>query len=214
MTINTKPMTYEIGQFVGYVPIEKPVDLTPDPDQNYVVLQTEPGREMTAQANLIMRKVPFYLPTVLRAARISARRHGAGDDHPDVAIPLFPRTLFVAESVVGAKLDLIRTSPGMRSDPFLHIGEWVAMLRPFDVQVVQYIEYGEREIFVRQSGRKVGPVYRPKLGEQVRFLADEVLGKFKGTVSNVDDDGRITLWVELMKRVVRVKTTADHIGPV
>jgi len=66
---------------------------------------------MTAQANLILRKVPFYLPTILRAARISARRHAEGEDHPDVAMPLFPRMIWSAKRSSKAKHDCIRSTP-------------------------------------------------------------------------------------------------------
>jgi hypothetical protein len=203
---------YEIGQFVGYVPVEEPVDLTPEPGARYLWLQTEPGREMTAQANLIMRRVPFYLPTILRSARISARRHAAGDDHPDVIIPLFPRTILISEKVVQAKETLIRSTPGMLSNPFMKFGDRFAVLRPLAMQVIQYIEAGERELYYRSKGRT--DVVIPKVGDNVKFLVDEVLGGQRGVVADVDEDGRISLLMEIMKRTVRVKTTADRIEPV
>lgn len=209
----TEPKTYQIGQFVGYVPVDDPVDLTPEAGARYLILQTEPGREMTAQANLILRKVPFYLPTILRPARISARRHGAGDDHPDVAVPLFPRTILISENVVNAKEGCIRSTPGMLSNPFMKFGDCFAILRPIAIQIIQYIEAGEREMYLRQRGRPT-IAFLPKIGEAVRFLVDEVLGGQRGIVSEVDDDGRISLLVEIMKRTVRVKTTADRIEPV
>ncbi len=206
--------TYEIGQFVGYVPVEDPVDLTPEPGARYLVLQTEPGREMTAQSNLVIRKVPFYLPTILRAARIPARRHAAGEDHPDVAVPLFPRTILISEKVVQAKEGMIRSTPGMLSNPFMKFGEYFAILRPLAMQVIQYIEAGERELYYRQRGRAGAPAYLPSVGDAVRFLVDEVLGGQRGVVADVDDDGRIGLLMEIMKRTVRVKTTSDRIEPV
>jgi len=208
------PTLYKIGQFVGYVPIEETIDLTPAPDATYFILHTEPGREMTAQANLILRKVPFYLPTILRAARISARRHAEGEDHPDVAMPLFPRMILVSEKVVEAKHDCIRSTPGMLSNPFMKFGEDFAIVRPIAMQVIQYIEAGEREMYYRKKGRKNAPVYIPKVGETVRFLVEEVLGGRRGVVADIDDDGRISLLMEIMKRTVRVKTTADRIEPV
>jgi hypothetical protein len=58
------------------------------------------------------------------------------------------------------------------------------------------------------------PVYTPKVGEEVRFMVDEVLGGRRGTVADIDDEGRISLLMEIMKRTVRVKTTADRIEPV
>jgi transcription antitermination factor NusG len=210
----TAPKLYEIGQFVGFVPIEETIDLTPALDASYFILQTEPGREMTAQANLILRRVPFYLPTILRSARISARRHAAGDDHPDVAVPLFPRTILISEKVVAAKEGRIRSTPGILSNPFMRFGEYFAVLRPVAMQAIHYIEAGEREIYYRQKSRKNQPIYIPKVGETVSFMVDEVLGGRRGTVAEIDDEGRISLLMEIMKRTVRVKTTADRIEPV
>lgn len=209
-----EPKLYEIGQFVGYVPVEEPVDLTPDPNASYYVLQTEPGREMTAQANLIMRKVPFYLPTVLRLARVSSRRVAAGDDRPDVAVPLFPRVILFAEKVVAAKGRTISSTPGMLSNPFMMFGDAFAICRPLAVQAIQYIEAGERELYWRAKGRKAPSGYMPKVGDNVSFLVEEVLGGQRGVVADVDDEGRISLLMEIMKRTVRVKTTADRIEPV
>lgn len=208
------PALYEIGQIVGYVPIEEPIDLTPEPGARYFWLQTEPGREMTAQTNLILRKVPFYLPTILKPARVSAIRHAACEDHPDIAISLFPRTIFISEKVVAAKECFIRSTPGLLSDPFMRFGEEFAMLRPAAVQAIRYIEAGERELYWRRKKRKNTSVYMPRVGESIRFMVDEVLGGRAGTVADIDDAGRITLLMEIMKREVRVKTTADRIEPV
>lgn len=210
----TEPKLYKIGDFVGFVPIEETIDLTPDPDARYLWLQTEPGREMTAQANLIMRKVPFYLPTMLRPARLPAHSHQAGEDHPDILAPLFPRTIFINEKVVESKERCIRSTPGMLSNPFVRFGEEFAVLQPRAMQAIQYIEAGERELYYRSKKRKNAPVYIPTIGEEVSFLVEEVLGGQRGTVAEVDDDGRITILMEIMKRTVRVKTTSDRIEPV
>src|ERR1700761_431016 len=124
-----QPMTYEIGQVVGYVPLEEPIDLTPDGDAEYLWLQTEPGREMTAQANLLLRKIPFYLPTILRPARLPTKKHLAKEDHPDVMLPLFPRSIFVSTWVMAAKEMAIRTTPGMQSNPFIWLDDKPARVR-------------------------------------------------------------------------------------
>ncbi len=180
----------------------------------YVVMLTEPNREMTAQANLIIRHVPFYLPTIFRAAHLPARQHKLGIPRPDVPTPLFPGVLFIAEDVVGQKFDLIKNTPGMRSQPMMRFGEEVAILRPIGVQAVQAIEAGERERFFRRKRRIGAPAWMPNVGDEVRFLLDEVLGGTVGKVSRVDDKGRITLLTEILKRTVRVHATANQIEPV
>jgi len=188
--------------------------IEPRPNKNYYVMLAEPNREMTAQANLIIRRVPFYLPTIFRAARIAGRKHALGKDHPDVPIPLFPRTLFIAEDVVSRCLQMIRTSPGMLSNPFMKFGEQYAVLRPVGMEMIRNIECEEREKYFSRKCKRGGPSWLPAIGADVKFLLDEVLGGVGGTVSEVDDKGRITILTEIMKRTVRVHVTANQIEPV
>jgi len=191
--------------------------IEPRPNKSYFVMLSEPNRETTAQANLFLRRVPFYLPTIFRAGRLSARTMAAKStwrDRPDVAIPLFPRTLFVAEDVVGRMLELIRTAPGMLSQPFMRFGEHYAVLRPAGVEVIRLIESSEREKYFARKRKKGAPAWLPDVGSEVRFLLDEVLAGVEGKVSEVDDKGRITILTEIMKRTVRVHVTANQIEPV
>lgn len=188
--------------------------IEPRRNTNYLWLMAEPGREMTAQANLYLRKVPFYLPTIFRAARLPHRKHAAGRDHPDVAVPLFPRTIFVAEDVVARCLHMIRTAPGMLANPFMKFGEQYAVLRPLAVETVRTIEMDEREKYFARKRKLGAPSWLPNVGDDVRFLLDEVLAGVDGKVSEVDDKGRITILTEIMKRTVRVRVTANQIEPV
>lgn len=188
--------------------------IEPRPGVCYFVMLAEPNRELTAQANLIIRKVPFYLPTIFRAARLRARQHQARLDHPDVPIALFPRMLFIAEDIVAGMLGLIRTAPGMQENPFLKFGETFAVLRPLGMQAIQQIESTEREKYFARKRKKGGSTWSPEINQDVKFLLDEVLGGLQGRVSEVDDKGRITVFTEIMKRTVRVHVTADQIEPV
>lgn len=205
---------YRIGDFVETIVREQAVDLSPTQDENWLIVQTEPSREMTAQANLLMRRVPFYLPTILRPGRLSARAHAAGETHPDVARPLFPGMIFVASRIVSAHDRTIRCTPGILGPrPYLRLGDETALVTPIAMRVIQYIEAGERELYFLQRNRKAD-VLRMKQGDRVRLLVDDVLGPREGTVTDIDDAGRITLLMEIMKRAVRVRLTADRIGEV
>ncbi|WP_257165215.1 transcription termination/antitermination protein NusG [Bradyrhizobium sp. SRS-191] len=189
-------------------PVGAPVDA-----REWLVLMTEPNREMTAQANLVLRKIPFYLPTIYRAGRISARRQAAGAEHPDVVVPLFPGILFVpADRDFDRNYQALCLTPGMRSHPLMRFGEHEAYLRPIAMEAVRRIEASERDAYLRAKGRKTG--YLPKVGDEVSVLVDEVLGGMKGRVDAVDERGRITLLTELMRRTVRVKLNANQIEPV
>lgn len=206
--------TYEIGQFVGYVDLEPPVDIMPSPDSHYYALQTEGSREMTAQANLVIRHVPFYLPTIFKPARLPAASHARGEDHPDVLHPLFPRVIFISSEVLDAKLDRIKSTPGMASNPFMKIGEHYVRLSPTAMQAIRYIEAGERALYQWNKKKKLADDWLPKIGDEVRFLVNQVMGHLTGRVSEVDERGRITILMEIMKRTVRVRATANQIDPV
>lgn len=211
---NINGKLYKIGDFVETVTREDAIDLTPTSDENWLLVQTEPNREMTAQANLLMRRIPFYLPTILRPARISARAHAAGEEHPDVARPLFPGLIFIASRIVDGHDRRIRTTPGvLGARPYLYLGSEIAILTPKAMQVIQYIEAGEREMYLRNKGRKAD-IPHVKPGDRVRLLVDDILGPREGTIADIDDAGRITLLMAIMKRTVRVRMTADRIGAV
>ncbi|MDO9441371.1 MAG: transcription termination/antitermination NusG family protein [Beijerinckiaceae bacterium] len=203
----------KLNERYDFVAVEKPLDLTAQQEGDWYVIQTKPGREMTAQANLVLRRVPFYLPVILKPARISHRAHQAGAPHPDVPVPLFPGLIFVSASVVDRCFGLISTTPGISSRPFWTCNEALALLRPDGMRMVRYIEAGERVLYER---RKPLPksAYEPAIGDAVEVLLTKFTGSVSGRVSEVDERGRITLLVEIMKRQVRVHATADQITPV
>lgn len=188
--------------------------IEPRADENYFAMLTEPNREMTAQANLIIRHVPLYLPTIFRPGRLSPKLQAVRADRPDIPMPLFPRTIFIAVDVVEKQLGQIRSSPGMLSQPFMKFGEQFAILRPIGMAIIVAIEAKEREKYFSRK-RKIGaPKWLPEVGDQVQFMLDEILGGLSGEVSDVDDKGRITILTEIMKRTVRVHATANQIEPV
>jgi transcription antitermination factor NusG len=187
--------------------------IEPRPDRCYFVMRAEPNRELTAQANLILRQVPFYLPTIFRVARISHRHMQQGRPRPDVPIALFPGMIFIAEDVVGRMLERIRTAPGMQQNPFLKFGDQFAILRPIGMAAIQMIESDERQKYFARKRKAGQPSWTPEIGQDVKFLVDEVLGGLEGKVSEVDEKGRITIFTEIMKRTVRVHVTANQIEP-
>ncbi len=194
--------------------------IEPRPDVCYFVMRAEPNRELTAQANLILRRVPFYLPTIFRVARISARHMAQGRERPDVPIALFPGLMFIGEDVVGRMAERLRNVPGMQAQPFLTFGllpdgrPQFAMLRPVGMEAIRSIESTEREKYFARKRKSGAPSWSPKINQDVKFLLDEVLGGLQGRVSEVDDKGRITVFTEIMKRTVRVHVTANQIEPV
>lgn len=189
-------------------------EIEPRPGICYFVLLAEPNRELTAQANLVIRHIPFYLPTIFRPARLRARQHQARLSHPDVPIALFPRMLFIAEDVIQRSMELIRTAPGMQSQPFLKFGDQFAVIRPVGMAAIQSIEATEREKYFARKRKHGAPSWLPQIGQEVKILLDEIMGGLQGMVSDVDEKGRIAILTEIMKRTVRVHVTANQIEPV
>lgn len=204
---------WKIGEVVGFVPREEPLDLTALQQASWCAVQTERGREMTAQANLIIRKIPFYLPTMLRPAFIHRNGQKRNADHPDVVRPLFPSLLFIPEQIATARLEKLRYLGGINRNPFWYFAGKPAVLSPTSIQAIRYIEAGERELYERaKDSPTIG--YRPAINDEVKLLVNSVVGSVNGRISALDDRGRIILLVEIMKRQVRVHVTADQITPV
>lgn len=202
---------HRICDFADVTTPTVPVDF---PESDWKMLLTEPNREMTTQANLVIRHVPFYLPTMLSVGRIAARARNPSID-ATVVRPLFPGVIFIATAVAEAYDDLIRRTPGVLSPakPYIRFGEHAAILSPQGMQAIRYIEAGEREMYCRARARPT-PGYVPKVGDSVRVLVNQVLGGYGGTVAEVDDAGRITVLMDIMKRTVRVKMTRDQVDAV
>jgi transcription antitermination factor NusG len=180
----------------------------------YFVMLAEPNREMTAQANLVIRHVPFYLPTIFRPARLPAKAQRLGLPRADIAMPLFPGVVFIAMDIVVERLDMIRSAPGMRSQPFMKFGDREAVLRPLGMRIVKEIEAGERERYFHRK-RRTTSRYIPNIGDDVSVIVNQILGSsLRGKVSKIDDRGRIEILAEIMKRTVRIETTANQIEPV
>ncbi len=208
----------KVGDIVGHVPIEPPLDVTPVPGCRWYVLETETGREMTATANLALRRVPFYVPMMLVVGRLSRGDLGKGITRPDVAKPLFPGLIFIAENVAASKDRLIRSCYGVSSRPYMRFGPDLAILDPDNMAIVQGIEQLERERYLNAKADAKAeadrPKYVPTVGDKVRFAIKELLGDRNGTITDIDAQGRITLLVQIMKRKVRVTVTSDQIVPV
>lgn len=203
----------EIGQFVDFVRVDKPIDLTPREDCDYVALLTEPNREFTVAANLTLRKLPFYVPTFSKPALLPKRAHLAGKVHPEVVRPLFPGIVLIPADIGDEQLVRVFAAYGVMQvhPPLMRFGDRIAVLRPSDMALIRGIELTERERYLSRRGR--GEV-RFKIGDAVRAAVGELLGGHGGTVEDIDDHGRITVLMDIFKRKVRVHLTQDQVEAV
>jgi transcription antitermination factor NusG len=225
----------QIGQFVDFVKLEKPIDIRPSTDCCWYALLTEPNRVFTVTANLTLRRVSFYVPTFLKAAKLPMRQHLSGAPHPDVTHPIFPGIVFIPE-MSDEMLTRAMTAYGVLPvhPPLMRFGESIAVIRPDAMRDIQAIETVEREKFFAErsareqdlekeaerkakleackagrAGSKIDPWF--KTGEQVRIAVGEALAGYGGTIQDIDDHGRITLLTAIMKREVRVHLWQDQV---
>jgi transcriptional antiterminator RfaH len=208
------PSTFSIGDVVGFVEPEPAIDIAPWQDCRWYILQTEPSREFTVTANLTLRRVPFYVPTHVRPAHVN--RYRAGQAKPDVHRPLFPGMVFIADNVAEAKDRAIRVSYGVAARPYLHFGEHRAVMDAGQMAIVQGIEALLRDRYEARRRRETnGKVeIRHFVGDAVRVHVEELLGGEVGVIDDIDERGRITVLMNIMKRKVRVRMTQDQVDPV
>lgn len=155
---------------------------------NWLVVNTQPHKELFAIENLLRQDFSVYCPMVPKTVRHARRVRG-------VLRPLFPGYLFVKASAGEGRWRAIQSTLGVRR--LVLQGEAPACLGGGFVESLR-----AREI----DGAVVLPTepYRP--GQAVRMTG----GAFDGliaTILDLDEKGRITVLMELLNQSVRVHTT-------
>ncbi len=205
------------GDIFDEIKPEPPLDLTHFPETRWLIVQSEPGREMTLAGNLTLRRVPFYMPTFVKSARIDSRIYKPGMERPDVHRPLFPGLIFVTEQVAAAAWSTIACAYGVSySRPFMEFGPGLAFVYPDQMEIIRGIEQIERETYLakRNADAAGKVVIRFSVGDKVRVRLNQMFGGKVGAIGEIDDAGRITVLMDIMKRKVRVRMTRDQVEAV
>jgi transcriptional antiterminator NusG len=178
-------------------PLEVPIP------KRWFVLQLHTNRESKVMRTFRRRNISAYLPTIVRSQCVTRRRMGYSSEHlRDVTLPLFPGLIFIPDfqCKLGGLLDV----DGV--DGFLRFGNWTARLSPKLISDIRIIaEIGS----TAPSRRK--RLYA--LGQMVR-VSDGPFASFNGTIERLDSRGRLSVLVDLFKRMVPVEFTEDQIEAV
>ncbi|EJN15705.1 transcription antiterminator [Bradyrhizobium sp. YR681] len=193
-------MHYEIGQFVGHVPIAEPVAVPVTP-RCWCMLSVTPGRDARVVRRLLDRGVCAYSPIVVRyidrRTRIETRKPHLGKR---VERPFLAGMVFVPDFDVD--------NPAIRRVD--DVGDWLtidegrfAMLRPGDMAVVRGIVGAMNKPFSE----------RDYAVDQMVQIVDGPLAGFVGQVKRLDSHSRLKVFVDAL-RGVSVQLSETQVEPV
>lgn len=153
----------------------------------WFLVQTHPHGERKAVEHLARQEFETYLPRYLKR-----RRHARRTE--TVAMPLFPRYLFVSVDMMTQRWLSIRSTIGVSS--LVCWGDTPA-------QVPDAIVHGLRS---REVAGMVALDQRPRFasGERVRII-DGVFANCLGLFEGISDQARVAVLLDLLGRKVRVK---------
>ncbi|MBN8972934.1 MAG: hypothetical protein J0H51_13065 [Rhizobiales bacterium] len=193
---------YTKGQFVDV--IARPVERLEVPLPScWYVLRTHPGKERKVLTSLRREDVNFYFPTFPREETVVRRRYGYEVKvKRTVTTPLFPGMIFVPDfECERVNLAVVEGCSG-----FLWFGDWKAYLKPTAIADIVAINAVAN---VPRSKREA----MFKAGQLVRIV-DGPFASFNGRIERLDSKGRLSVLVDLFKRMTPVMFEAGQLEPV
>jgi len=160
----------------------------------WYAVYTKMQLEVWARNNLEERGFEVYLPRYLKQ-----RRHARRTDV--VARPLFPRYLFVRADISAGHRPRVNTSPGVSY--LVSFGDRAAAVAD---QIIDEIRSRENDDGFIRLGR--GQKYSE--GDHVKISAG-ALCDHVGLFQCVADNNRVTILLDLLGRLTRVKVPLDSI---
>ncbi|NQV99384.1 MAG: transcriptional activator RfaH [Rhodospirillales bacterium] len=164
---------------------------------SWYAVHTQPNSEQKALQHLLRQGFDVYLPKYLKR-----RSHARKIDW--VATPLFPRYLFVGMNIEQMRWRAIQSTVGVSY--LVSFGGQPVQVPPSIVEGLRARENDKGLI----SFAKVAPFQK---GEKIRLLGsafEDSVGRF----DHLDDQGRVTLLLELMGQEVRVTAPLEKVSAV
>lgn len=194
---------YKKNEFIEFVdlsmfgPLEVPIP------QKWYALELHPNREARVTRTFRQRNISFYFPTVTQSRLISRRRRGYEVTvKRDVTSPLFPGLIFIPDfqCKLGGVLDVDGVSD------FLRFGSWTAYLKADLMADVRTLErYGNIPVARRNRLFKIGELVR---------VVEGPFASFNGIIDRLDSNARLSVLVDLFKRMVPVMLDEDQVEAV
>ena len=201
----------KIGDFVDAVdPWHHRRRELPIPKRWYV-LRVQPNREAEVMLRLQRRKISCYLPMVTKS--IVATRYRIGysiEVKREITLPLFPGLIFMPDFACGEDLDGVHGAIG-----FLRFGPWTAYLDEArtaeapnvmamsDVRAIAAIANTPRS--KRERAYETGQLVR---------ITDGPFASFSGRIERLDNNGRLSVLINLFGRLSPTLMSEEQIEPV
>lgn len=161
----------------------------------WYVVQTKVRQEMWARSNLWERGLEVYLP-LYRKERRHARRVDL------VAMPLFPRYLFVEADFATGERRAVASAQGV--ERLVAFGDRPAALPPAVLAEIRGREGPDGYVALAEPGFR--------RGERVR-IAEGALAEQVGLFDCADDGERVVVLLTLLGREVRVRVPGRALVP-
>ena len=185
---------YEIGQHVGYVDLVSragPVDL-PVPAKWYALI-THANRETKVMRTFRRDNVSAYFP-MLRNREVKRGRV------IDRVVPLFAGIIFIPDFAASDALTFV---DGV--DRFMRFGDWTAFLTREQMAGVFKLEALGNIPVARRRRLYI-------VGQDIRVTSGPFAG-FNGIVEHLDSRGRLTVLVDIFKRLSPLTLEEGQIEP-
>jgi len=162
--------------------------------KRWYLVQTRPCSESRAATHLEQQGFEVYFPRYLKS-----RRHARRVD--TVAVPLFPRYVFVAINMAVQRWRSVHSTIGVVR--LVCRGDDPAEVAP---SIIDALKLRQDDLGFVQLERKV-PF---ELGEKIRVL-DGVFSAYLGLFERTTDSERVSILLDMLGRKVRVVLSADAI---
>ncbi len=163
-------------------------------DDGWLVVNTQPHKEMYALENLERQGFTVYCPKIVKRVRHARRAH-------DARRPLFPSYLFVSIATTQGRWRPVQSTFGVRSIVFQ--GEQPGLIPSTFVDSLR-----SREV----DGVVVKPPQRFHVGQSVSVQGGPLDG-MAGDILELREKDRVLVLLSLMSQAVKLHVEADNLRP-
>ena len=187
----------EIGQFVGTVDLDSvhgPASVPIEPQRWYVV-RTHPLRERQVMRAFQRRNISYYFPTLRRTAIMRGRKR-------EIVAPFFPGVIFIPD--FECQNVRLREIDGLSG--WLMCGTCFSYLKASHMSDLRaVVAIGHVPLSKRKRMFAAGQLVR---------VVDGPFASFTGSIERLDSKGRLSVLLDVFKRVTPVQLEQGQIEPV
>lgn len=166
-------------------------------EYHWLVIRTEPNREVTGAAGLTGHGIRSYFPQIRKS-----EHHGRGSLRSALR-PMFCGYLFAYSSPADPSWARLYNLPGLRGP--LRLGVGLAIVTQAELQILRDTEARLLDF------KSIQKLHDYEVGEIVRLKDASAFAGQLTTIDRLDDDGRITVLMSLFARQVPKVVTSDQI---